>query len=118
MPAAIARGIDAASDGTAEQLNLALSRNGSVDEVTKEFGLHCDLGSGVSSILSNLNTATSYVEAIRRNIYAAGDNCGRSIMLGAACGAQFGLGGDNGIPLQWVEKLQQHDELLTLIDSL
>ena len=118
MPAAIARGIDAATGETAEQLNLALSRNGSVDEVTKEFGLHCDLGSGVSSILSNLNTATSYAEAIRRNIYAAGDNCGRSIMLGAACGAQFGLGGDNGIPLQWVEKLQQHGELLTLIDSL
>jgi hypothetical protein len=118
MPAAIGAGIDAASGKTAELLNLALSRNASLDEVTKEFGLHCDLGSGVASIMSNLNTATSYPQAIRRNIYAAGDNCGRSIMLGAACGAQFGLGGDNGIPLQWVERLERHEEVLALIDSL
>lgn len=118
LSAAIDAGIEAASSATATVLNAALASNASLEEVTKEFGLHCDLGSGVASIMHNLKSATSYTEAVRSNIYAAGDNCGRSIMLGAACGAQFGLGGADGIPRQWIEKMDKHDEILMLVDKL
>jgi ADP-ribosylglycohydrolase len=118
LPEAIEIGLSAASDETREHLRLALSRSATLDEVTREFGLHCDLGSGMASILSNLNTATSYEHAIRRNLYAGGDNCGRAIMLGAACGAFFGREAEPGIPEAWIEKLAGREKILPLIDQL
>ncbi len=115
---AIGSGLAAASDKTREQLTMALSRDGSISEVTKEFGLHCDLGAGMASILYNLKTSSNYVDAIRSNIYAGGDNCGRSIMLGAACGSVYGVGGNDGIPEEWIEKMPGHKKLRDDIDSL
>lgn len=118
MSSAIERGLEAASDKTRDQLTTALSRDCSILEVTKEFGLHCDLGAGMASTLYNLKISPNYVDAIRNNIYAGGDNCGRSIMLGAACGSVYGIGGNDGIPEEWIAKMPGHQELREDIDSL
>lgn len=74
------------------------------DAVTEHFGLACYLSSGVPIAMHNILTAPSFTEAVRRNIYAGGDNCGRAILVGAVLGAAFGEG---GIPAEWVGRLTQ-----------
>ena len=118
MASAITAGLDAASSETRDLLGRALDRDLSVREVTKAFGLHCDLGAGVPSVMHNLKTAAGYTEAIRRNLYAGGDNCGRAIVLGAVCGAQFGMDGANGIPDEWLDRVKCKDEIEALVDRL
>lgn len=118
LASAIAAGVAAGSDATQELLNRALSMPGTVREVAREFGLHCDLGSGVPGLMHNLQSASDYKSAIRRNIYAGGDNCGRAIVLGAVCGAHFGVGGANGIPEDWVSKLADSDRIRSDIEQL
>ncbi len=117
MSTAIANGVAAGTPETQQLLNRALSMEVPVREVTREFGLHCDLGSGMSSLISNLKTASGFVPAIRQNIYSGGDNCGRAILLGAVCGAQFGTGA-NGIPEAWISQLPGNDRIQSEIDQL
>lgn len=90
----------------------------SVNDVTREFGMACDLKQGVPSIAHNLATSTSFSEAIQNNIYAGGDSCGRAIVIGALAGATYGVGGEHGIPQQWIDKLHVKDELPELLLSL
>ncbi len=115
---AITAGLEAASGTQRRKLETALADNGSVPELTRQVGMHCDLGAGVPSILFNLKSTSSYVDAIRANIYAGGDNCGRAIILGAACGALYGVGGECGIPQAWLARLENRVGLTADIDSL
>ncbi|MDP7450943.1 MAG: ADP-ribosylglycohydrolase family protein [Arenicellales bacterium] len=117
MSSAIAKGVAAGTTETQQLLNRALSMDVPVREVTREFGLHCDLGSGTASLLANLKTASSFVDAIRQNLYAGGDNCGRAIVLGAVCGAHFDAGSD-GIPEAWVSNLADGNQIQSDIDRL
>jgi ADP-ribosylglycohydrolase len=118
VQSAMDRGVAAATDSTRELLEKVLALDTSVSEATARFGLHCDLGSGVPSVMYNLKSAGSFVEAVRRNIYAGGDNCGRAIVLGAVCGACFGRAGSNGIPNEWINKLHEYDIIQRDIDEL
>ena len=86
--------------------------------VTSKFGTSCKLIYGVPSVVHNALTSESYSTAIRKNIYAGGDSCGRAMLLGALLGAANGIGGDKGIPLQWIEKLTQRDGVDSLIKKL
>lgn len=86
-----------------------------VSKVTAHFGLACDLRHGVPSVIHNITTAPSFREAIRRNIYAGGDTCGRSILLGAVLGAAYGIDGEQGIPEAWIDKLSFKDELISTL---
>lgn len=88
------------------------------NDVTRHFGMACDLNYGVPSVLHNVLTAPSYPEAVRRNIYAGGDTCGRAILLGALAGAIHGFGGAQGIPQDWVDTLTHKQELLDKLDVL
>jgi ADP-ribosylglycohydrolase len=77
---------------------------------TRHFGMACDLNYGVPSVVHNMLTAQSYAEAIRRNIYAGGDTCGRAMLIGAVMGALHGVGKGAGIPTAWVGKLSMDRE--------
>lgn len=66
-------------------------------------------------ILKNSNSFESVVEA---NSLAAGDNAGRSIVLGAVAGAYYGLNNDKGIPQKWVDKLADADVIFEACDTL
>ncbi len=95
-----------ATPAIAALLDDALSRRDQdANAVTAHFGMACDLDYGAPSALHNIATAPSYVEAVRRNIYAGGDSAGRSIIVGAILGALHGVGGDKGIPPEWIAKL-------------
>ncbi len=82
---------------------LAMSDK-SVEEVTRHFGMACDLSYAIPSVIFNVQTAANYKEAVTRNIYAGGDNCGRSILVGAVMGAVFGTDEGAGIPSNWGKK--------------
>ena len=86
--------------------------------VTSKFGTSCKLVYGVPSAVHNALTSDSYSTAIRRNIYAGGDSCGRAMLLGAVLGAANGIGGDKGIPIEWIEKLTLRDEVDSLVTKL
>lgn len=84
----------------------------------EKFGKDCsDPGNFQSSVLA-LVTCTSYVEAVRRNLVAGGDNCSRANFLGACFGAAFGLGQVDGIPLEWLTKTDKHTEVLETAISM
>ena len=76
------------------------------NSVTKHFGMACDLTQGVPSVVHNILTAKSFAEAVRRNIWAGGDTCGRAILVGSILGAVYGIGGTHGIPEDWIDKMQ------------
>lgn len=85
----------------------AAMTDASNEAAAQHFGLPCNLSQGVPVALHNILTAPSYTEAVRRNIYAGGDNCGRAILVGAVMGALHGAGGETGIPQDWVAYLTQ-----------
>jgi len=86
--------------------------------VSSKIGTSCNLVLGIPIIVHNLITSESYTEAIRKNIYVGGDSCGRSILLGAVLGVSNGRGNENGIPSEWIEKLNQKEEIYELIEKL
>lgn len=86
--------------------------------VTKHFGMSCDLPFGVPSATHNIITATSFAGAIQQNIYSGGDSCGRAILVGAVMGAVYGIGGPQGIPQSWVDRVEQKAEVDQLLHEL
>lgn len=110
--------VAAGSESAQAALMGALSDQGSVREVSKACGLHCDLGAGVPSLMHNLQSATSFTQAVRRNIAAGGDNCGRAVVLGAACGAAFGIEGDAGIPSAWLARVHRMAHIEDLVERI
>ncbi|OAN70347.1 hypothetical protein A8B78_20670 [Jannaschia sp. EhC01] len=75
--------------------------------VAEHFGMACYLTSGLPVVVHNILLSQSFAEAVRRNIYAGGDTCGRAILLGAVMGALHGEGTETGIPQKWIGYLTQ-----------
>ena len=116
---AIEAGLAVAEPEVAHLINKALSLKDKDNQaVTQDFGMSCNLVFGVPSVTHNLATAGSFREAIRENIYAGGDSCGRAILLGAVLGATHGIGGEKGIPEEWIEKLSKNAEIEDLLQKL
>lgn len=103
------------NDAVRVLLTEALSlREQSNAKVTQHFGLSCNLSYGMPSVLHNLCSTDNFTQAIRRNVYAGGDSCGRAILLGAVLGACFGIGGSSGIPQAWLEKMSVYEDAVRL----
>ena len=62
----------------------------------------CHLNQGMPLSFHILSNATSYADAIERNIRAGGDSCGRAMIVGALAGAAWGM---DAIPLDWTLSL-------------
>lgn len=71
---------------------------------TKHFGAACHVDMAVPLVIHILLHTGSFREANRVNIMASGDNCGRAVMLGAIAGALYGVGGEEGIPEEWIKR--------------
>ena len=74
--------------------------------VAKHFGMACHVAEGLPVIFHIARHATDYRIAIESNIRAGGDNCGRSIMLGAMVVAHMAKQDNLGcpIPLPWLAR--------------
>ncbi len=76
--------------------------------IAEKFGLACHVTQGLPVIVHIAQHAKDYREAIEANIRAGGDNCGRSIMLGAIVAASTAKKEPaTGIPLGWLAKYRQ-----------
>lgn len=88
--------------------------------VTLKFVPACDCRMGVPSAIHNALTHDTFTEAVRVNIYACGDSCGRAMVLGPVMGALYGIGGSRGIPQSWIDRTAGAAEavkLMTRIDA-
>jgi len=102
--------VGAAPGDVAQALNKALSRSDQTTEtVTADIGMICNLDTGLPSVFHNLLRATSYKDGVRTNIYSGGDNCGRSVILGAVLGVTF------GVPEDWAAQLLQRETVAGLL---
>jgi ADP-ribosylglycohydrolase len=116
---AIIKGCGSAAPKIASLIHKAISfKNEDNTAVTSKFGTSCNLSFGVPALAHNAITASSYREAVQKNIYAGGDSCGRAILLGALLGAAYGVGGEKGIPLEWIDKLKEKNELEVILAKL
>lgn len=98
-----ARGIDAHVDS---QIDAALAmRDKTSSEVATAFALHCQLEKAFPVMIHLIATAVSYKGAICANILAGGDNCGRSIPVGAVLGACFANDAGATIPADWLARV-------------
>ena len=96
-----------------QSISAALARTDETTEaVTADIGMSCNLDLGVPSLFHNLATHSTYVDGVRANIYAGGDNCGRSIVLGAV------LGAIHGVPQDWTDRLSNKASIAQAIVGL
>ena len=74
--------------------------------VAKRFGMACHVVEGLPIVFHIAQHASDYRVAIESNIRAGGDNCGRSIMLGAIVAAHKAKQENVGcpIPLPWLAR--------------
>ncbi|WP_226780652.1 ADP-ribosylglycohydrolase family protein [Oceaniglobus trochenteri] len=73
-------------------------------------GRACHLPMAMPLAFHILARASSFEEAINRNIDAGGDSAGRSIVIGALMGAAHGVATRTGVPLAWLLKLEDGAE--------
>lgn len=110
---------DFAKSNTPDPVTGVLSRlDETTEAVTADIGMSCSLAYGVPSVVHNLSRATSFSGAIETNISAGGDNCGRAILLGALMGAVHGIGGEKGIPQDWINRLRVRADVSDLLGKM
>ncbi len=102
-----------------EMIEAALSMVGKPNrEIAHHFGLSCHLPYGLPQNIHLIANCDNYTDAVRMNILAAGDNAGRSIMIGAIYAALYGIGSDNGVPLEWIDRLSRKQEFSELLAKI
>lgn len=84
-------------------------------EVVKHFGPACSMPGAFQNALVAALTCGSYVDGVRCNIMAGGDNCSRSVFLGAMLAAEQGM---DSIPAEWRAKTKKYPEFEALTDKL
>lgn len=105
--------VDAAPGDVGDALNKGLTRlEDTTEAVTADIGMICNLDTGLPSVVHNLSRAPSFEDGVRTNIYAGGDNCGRSIILGAVLGVMY------GVPEDWTAQLLQRDTVAGLLKDV
>ena len=62
-----------------------------------------------AALYGMLGKDNSYVKAVRDTIIAGGNSAFRALYVGACMGAKYGI---DGIPEDWVAKVNYKDELL------
>ncbi|KAF4142599.1 ADP-ribosylglycohydrolase [Phytophthora infestans] len=79
------------------------------------YGKPCSLPGVLQGSVFILLTSGGYVDALRANMLAGGDNCSRAIVIGAVAAAA--QGGDT-IPAEWKEKTKVYTQVLSLTEKL
>lgn len=109
---ALQAGIDSAEPEVAATLREGRDMTGAPTvEVAGKFGRACHLPQAGPVIWRIAAGAESYAQGIEENTRAGGDSCGRAPVLGALLAARFGLEGPAGLPLDWILKLADAEEI-------
>lgn len=86
--------------------------------LTLKFGPACDCAMGVPSALHNVATAASFTAGVRTNILACGDTCGRAMVVGPVLAALYGIGGEKGVPEEWIGRTHSSEEASQLLEKI
>ena len=104
------------SSSTRDHLRIAMGHSGEPYSVAaKTLGLSCGLPSSLQCSILSAVGAPSFVEGVRTNIVAGGDNASRNILVGALLAAQYGL---EAVPLSWKNKTKLYSAAESLVDSV
>ncbi|SDQ22158.1 ADP-ribosylglycohydrolase family protein [Pseudovibrio sp. Tun.PSC04-5.I4] len=108
--------LEAAADGAhpdiKESLKAALTeRDGDAVAYGEKTGRACKLEMAMPLSFHILKNSHSYREGIEANILAGGDSAGRAILIGSVLGAIHGLDAEPGIPLSWILKVQNCEQI-------
>ncbi|CAI5712988.1 unnamed protein product [Peronospora destructor] len=79
------------------------------------FGKSCSLPGALQGSLFVLLTSVGFVEALRANMLAGGDNCSRAIVIGAVTAS---MQGGDAIPAEWKEKTKAYAQVETLTEKI
>jgi len=114
--APLADALDAVARAAPEPLREGLlealsTQESSSTEYAGVTGRACHLPMAGPLIFHILKHATSYRDAVERNLLAGGDNAGRAPLIGAVMGLLHGLDGPHGVPLEWVLSVHQSDKI-------
>lgn len=82
---------------------------------TAVYGKSCGLPGVFKTSIFVLLTSNGYVDAIRANLAAGGDNCSRSIIIGAVSAAAESA---DPVPAAWKQKTTRYDEIKALAEKL
>ena len=105
-----------APDEIKEKMSEAISMKAvEIDSAAGVLGQTCDLKDTMPLSAYILSHSDSFKEAVKMNVLAGGDSCGRAMMLGAIAGANYGLGGTKGIPHAWLLRLKRQQEVAALL---
>ena len=80
-----------------------------ITEIIGQFGQSCKLPGSFFGAMAVVQLSPDYVSAVRNNIMAGGDSCGRAGFIGALWSAKNGL---DGIPRDWIEKVTDIEETI------
>lgn len=106
-------GLNAANSTIRPALQDACAaRQTTTEDLTAQIGMSCELAYGLPSVMHNMLTAADFEDAVRRNILAGGDSCGRAVLLGGILGAV------HGVPDEWAKRLSGFDQVNSLLDDL
>lgn len=97
--------LDAVAEKTFKDANAAI----------EHFGKACPLPGSLQGALYVLLTSNGYVEAVRVNMLAGGDNCSRAMVIGAVAAAAEG---GAAIPDDWKQKTKVYAEVQSLAEKL
>lgn len=81
----------------------------------QKLGVSCAMPGALQNALVAAATAKSYEDGLRMNMMAGGDNCSRSVYLGALLGAAHGVG---GVPSDWKQKVTGWADMEKAIDTI
>ena len=113
---AVAAARDGATDQIAGQIDAAHEMKAATTaEVATAHALHCQLEVAFPVLIHAILTADSFETAVRANILAGGDNCGRSIPIGAVLGACFAGDAARAIPAAWAAKLKAPGDFIAAL---
>ncbi|KAL4140213.1 hypothetical protein PRNP1_015283 [Phytophthora ramorum] len=103
--AAVQQVVDAVNEKTFPDATAAIAH----------FGKPCSLPGVLQGSVFVLLTSGSYVEALRANMLAGGDNCSRAIVIGALTAAAQG---SDAIPTEWKQKTKMYGQVQTLAEQV
>lgn len=108
------------SDETAKQkLESALVYDTSdLAALGRNFGPACPLPSAIPVGVALLKEGKDFATTVRENILVSGDNAGRAVWLGAILAARHGLGGEWGVPTEWLAKLRGLKDVLPMLSCV
>jgi len=118
IPEALKIANEASEKRVQEQIKHSLSfEYETLKQLGDQYGTNCIVHQAFPVSTAILKKSSNYVDGVRDNILASGDNAGRSIFVGSMLGAAYCNEPGKGIPASWLEKVKFINEYTELVNK-